>query len=633
MLDYSIGNAKPFAVPLAFGLLRLCGEERPDQAQAIEVIHAALDAGIRFLDTADSYCLNEKEKHYGERLAWLAVDRWHGPRKEVVIATKVGMLRPKGKWTVEGSPKHLRKAIEGSLQTLQTDCLPLVQLHARDPRVPFEESLGALAEMQREGKIAHLGLCNVDPYEMRQARRAFEVASIQNEFSLMQRGSATDGSLSLAEQWKLPFLAYRPLGGSSKVEKLATNRMLAPLLKKYPVAPAALAFAVWNQLGLPIIPLFGARSVAHLHELLQGRSLVLDPSDLEQIRGKLGMDLSEPAKLAVRVPSPSHVVTSIPGEEDPSRPEVVVVMGIQGAGKSSLVESYVQRGYFRLNRDLQGGSLEDLIPKMIEAIDEGQQQIVLDNTYPTQTSRMPVIDAAHYFGLPIRCQWIQTSLQDAQFNVAHRMWKRYQKLLGPEEMKSLAKVDPNLPPAIALDRWVESFETPRIEEGFFRVDIHPFERKWEPSWQKRGILLDVDGTLRKTKSGELYPRTPDDVELLPGRREVLEEWIEQGFKLYFVSNQSGIASGKVTRENAEAAFARTVELLDLPVEDIAFCPHPAFPVGCFCRKPLPGLGVDLICRHQLHPPSLVVVGDMESDRQFAQSLSAKYFDAKDFFAP
>ena len=115
-------------------------------------------------------------------------------------------------------------------------------------------------------------------------------------------------------------------------------------------------------------------------------------------------------------------------------------------------------------------------------------------------------------------------------------------------------------------------------------------------------------------------------------REVLTRYIDDGYELFLVSNQSGIASETLTKEDAEAAFARTIELLGLPVAEVAYCPHPAFPVGCFCRKPLPGMGIALMERHQLAREHLLMVGDMDSDRDFARSLGIRYTDAADFFA-
>src|SRR6516162_5298900 len=189
------------------GLLRLSTEGRPTEPDAIAVIHHALDRGLRLLDTADVYSLGEADLHYGERLARKALDTWHGPREEVRIVTKAGLARPKGKWVPNGKPEHLRKAVDGSLQALGVEHLFALLLHANDPRTPFEDQLGTLAELQRQGKIAHLGLCNVSIAEVRQAQRHFSVSAIQNELSVIDRKSATQGVVTLTAELQVPFLA------------------------------------------------------------------------------------------------------------------------------------------------------------------------------------------------------------------------------------------------------------------------------------------------------------------------------------------------------------------------------------------------------------------------------------------
>jgi histidinol-phosphate phosphatase family protein len=257
---------------------------------------------------------------------------------------------------------------------------------------------------------------------------------------------------------------------------------------------------------------------------------------------------------------------------------------------------------------------------------------VLDNTYATRVSRFPVIQTALEHGVPVRCRFLATPIDEAYANVVLRILERYGKLLGPDEMKALAKSDPNLPPPQAMLRWASSFEAPNLDEGFSLVEEIPFVRRVDPGFQGKGLLLDVDGTLRKTKSGEIFPRTADDVELLPGRREVLQRYVDEGYALFFVSNQSGVASGTLTADAADAAFARTVELLGLPVAAIAYCPHTAFPAGCFCRKPLPGLGISLVHKHKLAREHVIMVGDMDTDEAFARSLGVKYMPAEEFFA-
>ena len=243
-----------------------------------------------------------------------------------------------------------------------------------------------------------------------------------------------------------------------------------------------------------------------------------------------------------------------------------------------------------------------------------------------------MVAAAYAHGVPVRCIHLEIPLPEAQFNIAFRNLEKYGRLLGPEDMKVLVKNDPTLPPPAALSRWVSTFEAPSLSEGYVSLDVVPFVCRLDPTQTEKGLLLDVDGTLRKTKSGAIYPRHADDVELLPGRREVLARWIDEGYQLFFVSNQSGVASGQLDRVAAESAFLRTVQLLGLPVVEVAYCPHPAFPVGCYCRKPMPGLGVLLMQRHRLAREHLIVVGDMVSDTEFAAGLGARYFDAKSFFA-
>lgn len=620
-------------IPLGLGLLRLSTEERPSEQDAIALIHFALDQGIRLLDTADSYALNDREMHYGERLARKALDTWAGPRDEVRVITKAGFARPKGRWVPNGSREHLRRMVEGSLSALGVPKIFMLLLHANDPKTPFEESLAALAELQKEGKIEHLGLCNTSIAEVRQAERHFPVRAIQNELSVIDRSSAVEGLVALARQTGIPFLAHRPLGGHAKVGNLLKNRAIKPIAARHNVTPHEAALAALLDLGPPVIPLFGATKRESVESSLRALRVSFDARDRAELATKITFAES-PEVLAALAPPviPAGLRSLAAGEPPGDEPEVVVIMGIQGSGKSSEVARYMAKGYARLNRDELGGTLDGLIKKLGELLSSGQKRVVLDNTYGTRASRYAVIQAAHAHGVPVRCRYLATPINEAYTNVVLRVLERYGKLLGPDDMKELGKDDPNLPPQQALPRYTASFEAPHVDEGFGVVEEIPFVRRVDPLFTGKGLFLDVDGTLRKTKSGELYPRDAEDVELLPGRRAILERWMKDGFTLFFVSNQSGIAGGKVAKEAVDAAFARTIELLGLPVAEVIYCPHPAFPVACFCRKPLPGLGVSLIQRHKLAREHLVMVGDMESDQEFARALGAKYVPADEFFA-
>jgi HAD superfamily hydrolase (TIGR01662 family) len=628
----SLGFLGSLDLRCGLGLLRLSTEGRPTEPDAIAVIHHALDRGIRLLDTADVYCLDEGDLHYGERLARKAVETWHGPREQIRIVTKAGLARPKGRWVPNGRPEHLRKAVDGSLQALGVEQLFALLLHANDPRTPFEDQLGTLAALQREGKIAHLGLCNVSIAEVRQAQRNFTVSTIQNELSVIDRKSATEGMVALAADLQAPFLAYRVLGGHAKVNTILKNRAVAPLAARHKVTPHEAALAVVWEAGPHVVPLIGATRKEPIDSCLRARDVRLDDVDRAALTAKISLVPTPEAAAALAPPITPDGLRQLSAAEGPGEePEVVLLMGVQGAGKSEFVRQYVEKGYVRLNRDQEGGSLEDLVPFLRESLVAGNTRVVLDNTYPTRVSRYAVIRMAHAHRVPVRCRFLNTPLNEAYENVVLRILERYGRLLGPDDLKELSKTDPNLPPPAAMARWAASFEPPALDEGFSMVEEIPFVRRPGRARTVKGLLLDVDGTLRITHSGEIYPRQPDDVQLLPGRREALQQWIEKGYRLFFVSNQSGVASGNVSREAADACFQRTVELLGLPVAEIAVCPHPAFPAGCFCRKPLPGLGIYLGQRHDLASEHLVMVGDMASDAQFAAAVGAKYYSAEDFF--
>lgn len=621
-------------VPLALGLLRLSTEGRPAEADAIDVIRLALDQGVRLLDTADSYALDDRDLHYGEHLVRKALAAWDGPREQVRVITKAGLARPKGRWVPNGRRDHLRKMVDGSLKALAVPRLFMLLLHVNDPKTPLEESLAALAELQKEGKVEHLGLCNTSIAEVRQAQRHFQVQAIQSELSVIDRSSGLAGLVALARQMGVPFLAHRPLGGHAKAGNLLKNRAVKPIAARHNITPHEAALAALIDLGPPVIPVFGATRRASVESSLRALKVRFDARDRAELATKISFDASAEALAATAPPvTPAGLRPLVAGEAPGDEPEVVVMMGIQGAGKSSEVARYLERGYARLNRDLLGGTLEDLIPKLAALLAAGQRRVILDNTYATRASRYPLIRTAHAHGVPVRCRYLATPIDEAYANVVNRILERHGKLLGPDELKELGKDDPNLPPPAAMAKYAASFEAPHVDEGFAVVEEVAFVRRADPQFTGKGLLLDVDGTLRKTRSGELFPRSAADVELLPGRREQLQRFVDEGYQLFLVSNQSGVASGTLSKEDAEAAFARTIELLGLPIAEVVYCPHPAFPVGCFCRKPLPGLGVALIARHRLARAHMIMVGDMDSDRDFARALGIKYFDADEFFAP
>jgi hypothetical protein len=198
-------------------------------------------------------------------------------------------------------------------------------------------------------------------------------------------------------------------------------------------------------------------------------------------------------------------------------------------------------------------------------------------------------------------------------------------------MKAAAKADPGAFAPSAQLRHLRAFEPPTTGEGFERVDRVPFERLPRPERRARGVVLWLDGVVRASRSGARRPVAADDVALLPGRAETLRRWHADGFLLFGLAWHPELAAGRATTAEVESALARTRELLGVPIET-PYCPHADGPPACWCRKPLPGLGLLLVHRHGLNPRSCLYVGQDASDRSFARRLGFEYRDAAGFFA-
>jgi histidinol phosphatase-like enzyme len=224
--------------------------------------------------------------------------------------------------------------------------------------------------------------------------------------------------------------------------------------------------------------------------------------------------------------------------------------------------------------------------------------------------------------------WLQTSLEDAQVNVVQRMLAHHGRLLGPDEMKRAARNDPGVVGPGVLFRHRRELEPPEPEEGFVRIDAVPFERRPRPGFDRRALVVWYDGVVRHSLGGARTPRSPDDVVLMPGAREAIQRHLQDGWIVAGVSWHPEVASGAMTAAEVEATFARTHELLGTEME-AAWCPHADGPPACWCRKPLPGLGVVLIDRHRLDPARCVYVGRDATDRAFARTLGFAYREAAD----
>jgi len=269
--------------PVGFGGMPLSTEGRPDESVGVQVIHAALDAGVRLIDTADVYCRSDQDLGHNERLVARALREWNGPRDEVVVATKGGLTRPDGRWESNARPEHLRQACDRSLAALGVDRIDLYQLHAPDPRVPFGESIGMLAELQQQGKIRWIGLSNVSVDQISAARRHVEVVTVQNRLNPFFREALVDGVVARGEDLGIGFLAYSPVGGGRLNKKLPTHPLVKQIAARHGVSAHAVVLAWVLEQASNVIVIPGARTVEHARDSWTAGDLRLDAEELRDL--------------------------------------------------------------------------------------------------------------------------------------------------------------------------------------------------------------------------------------------------------------------------------------------------------------------------------------------------------------
>ena len=279
----TLGAGAPAVPAVGYGGMHLSLQERPPQQVSIEVVRAALDAGVRLIDTADVYCLDDSDLGHNERLVADSLRGWNGPRNEVLVATKGGLTRPGGRWERDGRPEHLRRACERSLRALGVDRIAIYQLHAPDPNVPFEESVGALADLRRDGKIHSVGLSNVSVAQIRAAEAIVPVASVQNRLNPFFREALEEGVVAYCEERGIGFLAYSPVGGGRLNRKLPEHPVLRPMAAKLGVSAHALVLAWVLSRSPAVIVIPSARRVEHALDSVRAGELELSAEDLAAI--------------------------------------------------------------------------------------------------------------------------------------------------------------------------------------------------------------------------------------------------------------------------------------------------------------------------------------------------------------
>jgi aryl-alcohol dehydrogenase-like predicted oxidoreductase len=261
---------------LGFGAMRITGDgvwgSPKDRAEAIRVLRRAVELGVNFIDTADSYGPNVSEEIVAEAL--------HPYPDDLVIATKGGFDRPgPNRWVENGRPEHLRFACEGSLRRLRLDQIDLYQLHRIDPKVPAEDQFGTLKELQAQGKIKHIGLSEVSVKQIQHARAIVPIASVQNRYSISDRGA--EDVLNYCEKENLGFIPWFPLA-AGKVS--GAQSTIGDLAKQWNATPSQVALAWLLSRSRVILPIPGTSKVKHLEENVAAAEFKMDESKMEELQ-------------------------------------------------------------------------------------------------------------------------------------------------------------------------------------------------------------------------------------------------------------------------------------------------------------------------------------------------------------
>ncbi|WP_116946854.1 aldo/keto reductase [Jiangella endophytica] len=275
-----IGDVQVSSIGL--GGMPMSIEGRPDEARSIATIHAALDAGVTFIDTADAYHLHAGEVGHNETLIATALARYGGDASGVLVATKGGHLRPgDGSWTKNGSPDYLKRACEASLKRLGVEAIGLYQFHRPDPAVPYAESVGALRDLLDEGKIRMAGVSNADPKQIELANEVLggRLVSVQNQFSPRFRSSEPE--LELCDRLGIAFLPWSPLGGISRAGDLGSaHEPFARVAAAHGVSPQQVCLAWMLAKSEHVIPIPGSSRPETIRDSAAAVDLELTPEEL-----------------------------------------------------------------------------------------------------------------------------------------------------------------------------------------------------------------------------------------------------------------------------------------------------------------------------------------------------------------
>ncbi|MFB2969654.1 aldo/keto reductase [Aerosakkonema sp. BLCC-F183] len=279
-----LGNTNVTMSAIGLGGMPMSVSGRPPESQSIQVIHRALDLGVTLIDTADSYCQDESDKHHNERLIYKALQQYKGDTSQVILATKGGLMRPKGAWTRNGNPDHLRKTIRESFAAFGGEKpIDLWQYHSPDPDYTIESALAPAKEAVEEGLIKFVGVSNFSVEQIKRARDVVEIVSVQNQYNPWYRQPEFDGVLEYCEKEGLTFLPWSPLGGSNRVGRLKNMKPISQLAKEKKVSVYNIVLA-WLMAKSPcVVPIPGASKVSSIEDSVRAAEVKLSADEVANI--------------------------------------------------------------------------------------------------------------------------------------------------------------------------------------------------------------------------------------------------------------------------------------------------------------------------------------------------------------
>jgi aryl-alcohol dehydrogenase-like predicted oxidoreductase/predicted kinase len=578
----SVNWLDPAELRIGLGCMRLPA----DEGLALETISAAASAGISVFDTARAYGVDQAGPGHNERLVARALGA-AGWQRSARIVTKGGMTRPGGAWVPDGRAKAIAADCEASLAALDGLPIDLYLLHAPDPRTAWRTSVRALARLVDQGLVRRVGLANVTRGQLDEALELAPIAAVQVALSPLDDRALRGGVVARCTELGMALIAHSPLGGPRRARSLARRRALTEIAARYDATWAEAALAWVLSLSSQVVAIPGARKPESVRSSARAAALELGTDDRAALTVAFGGGFRPATERKGRPASKASAET-----------DVVIVMGIPGAGKSRVAAGYVDRGYVRLNRDERGGSLRALADELDERLASGVSGAVLDNTYLTRAARSHVIETAERRGLAVRCIWLDTPLAQAQVNLVERLLERFGSLPASEEIRAASRREPWLMLPTSQMRALRGLEPPSMDEGFSAVERVPFARG-SPGGGRPGVFVGAAATTRD------------------GIAEVLKDAEPAAPHLLFDWTPDGDLSA------VRRAAAKITNTIGGPVE-VAVCHHGAGPPTCWCRPPLPGLPLAFARAHAIEPAFSILVGCSLAHRTLATTLGARY---------